>query len=92
MIDQLLKSLVEVVGEIVKGTAAVSAEDRARLSRELRESADRLDAIEPNLPAIHALGEETRERIRAAEEERTERGDETTREVPPDLSLGPRPR
>lgn len=59
--------------------AAQREAELANIRRELRAGIERLDAIEPNLPRIHELGEKRRAEIE--EEERQRRQDEPTSKV-----------
>lgn len=87
----IVVSLLGVVAELAPGLlAALSGkdDDRAAIAH-ARELCDRMTPVVPRMQAASAarLAELERE-----ERERTSRGDEPTREIPTDLSLGPRPR
>jgi hypothetical protein len=84
--SDLITGLVALLAAIPQAAAGASEAERERLMHGLDECKRGLTAIGPNAPTIHAAVE------RRLEELRTERGDEPTREVPHDLSMGPRPR
>lgn len=79
-----------LIGLIAGIPGAVAKEDEAtreRILAALDECKRGLTAIGPNAPTIRAAVERRLEELA-----RTERGDEPTREIPADITLGPRPR
>lgn len=85
--NPLADAVEGVIRALIGAPGQIDEAQRERLLAGLDEAKRVLTAIGPNAPTIRAAVER-----RLAEIERTERGDEPTREIPPDLSLGPRPR
>ena len=84
-----------IVGDVVEGAVALlgqlfalhgqaSEAEKKQIEALLDDAKTRLHAIEPNAPRIHELADRRRAELLEEERRRTERGDETTREIPPD--------
>lgn len=76
--SDLVSGLVALIAAIPQAVAGAEEADRDRILRALDQARTGLTAIGPNAPTIRAAVER-----RLAEIERTDRGDEPTREIPP---------
>ncbi len=83
----LITGLIALLAAIPQAAAGADEAERERLMRGLDECKRGLTAIGPNAPTIRAAVERRLEELA-----RTERGDEPTREIPTDITLGPGPR
>ncbi len=83
----LITGLVALLAAIPQAVAGADEADRERILAALDRAKQGLTAIGPNAPTIRAAVEKRLEEIA-----RTERGDEPTREIPTDITLGPGPR